>query len=79
MAEFIYNNTKNASTSQTLFEFNCGYHPRVFFGKDIDLRMKTYSAKELVKELRELIEVCCQNLLYVQELQKRAHDKRIKN
>ena len=27
MAEFAYNNAKNASTGFTLFELNCGYHP----------------------------------------------------
>ena len=27
IAEFAYNNTKNASFGHTLFELNCGYHP----------------------------------------------------
>ncbi len=27
MAEFTYNNAKNASTGHTPFELNCGYHP----------------------------------------------------
>ncbi len=38
IAEFAYNNTKNASTRHTLFELNCGYHPRIFFEKDVDPR-----------------------------------------
>ena len=29
MAEFAYNNAKNASTGHTPFELNCGYHPSV--------------------------------------------------
>ena len=29
MAEFAYNNAKNARTGHTPFELNCGYHPRV--------------------------------------------------
>ena len=29
IAEFAYNNAKNASTGFTSFELNCGYHPRV--------------------------------------------------
>ena len=38
MAEFAYNNAKNASTGYTPFELNCGYHPCVSYEKDIDLR-----------------------------------------
>ena len=29
MAEFAYNNAKNASTGYTPFKLNCGYHPRM--------------------------------------------------
>ncbi len=65
MAEFAYNNTKNASTGHTPFELNCGYHPRVSFKEDVDPRLRSCSANELAKELRELIEVCCQNFLHV--------------
>ncbi len=36
MAEFAYNNAKNTCTSHTLFELNCGYHPRVIFEEDVD-------------------------------------------
>ncbi len=79
MAEFAYNNAKNTSTGHTLFKLNCGYHPKVSFEEDIDLRSRSRSANELAKELRELMEVCCQNLFHAQELQKRAHDKRIKS
>ena len=79
MAEFAYNNAKNASTSYTPFELNCGYHPRVFFEEDVDPRSRFRSVNKLTKELRELIKVCCQNLLYTQELQKKAHDKRVKS
>ena len=38
MAKFAYNNAKNASTSHTPFELNCGYHPWVSYKKDIDPR-----------------------------------------
>ncbi len=65
MAEFVYNNAKNASTSHTLFELNCGYHPRVSFKEDIDLRSRSCSANKLAEELREQIKVCYQNLLHV--------------
>ncbi len=79
MAEFAYNNDKNASTSYTPFELNCNYHPKVSFGEDVDLRSRSRLANELAKELRELMEVCCQNLLHAQELQKRAHHKGVKS
>ncbi len=65
MAEFVYNNVKNASTGHTPFELNCSYHPRVFFEEDVDPRSRSRSADELAKELRELMKVCYQNLLHV--------------
>ena len=58
IAEFAYNNAKNASIGFTLFELNCGYHPRVFYEKDLDLRSKSRTAKELSSKLRELMIVC---------------------
>ncbi len=64
MVEFAYNNTKNASTNHISFEFNCGYHPRVSFEEDVDPRSRSRSANELAEKLRELMEVCCQNLLH---------------
>ncbi len=79
MMEFIYNNAKNTSTSYIFFELNCGYPHRVFFEEDIDHYSRSRFANKLAKELRELMEVCYQNLLYAQELQKRAHDKGIKS
>ena len=79
IAEFAYNNTKNASIGHTLFKFNCSYNHKVFFEEDIDFHLRSYSANKLAKELRELMEVCYQNLLHAQKLQKRAHDKGVKS
>ncbi len=79
MVEFAYNNAKNASTGHTPFELNYGYHPRVFFEEDVDPYSRSRSGNELAEELRELMEVCCQNLLHAQELQKKAHDKGVKS
>ena len=62
MAEFAYNNAKNASTGFTPFEFNCRYHPRVSYKEDFDLRSKSRTAEELSSELRALMTVCQQNL-----------------
>ena len=60
MTEFAYNNTKNANTGYTLFELNCGYYPKISFEENINPRSKSRFANKLAKELRELIEVCCQ-------------------
>ena len=78
MAEFAYNNAKNASTGHTPFELNCGYHPRMSDKEDVDPRSQSKSADELLVELRELMIVCRENLHHAQELQKRAHDKGVK-
>ncbi len=79
IVEFAYNNIKNASTGHTPFKFNCGYHLRVSFEEDIDPRSRSYSANKLAEELRKLMEVCCQNFLHAQDLQKRAYDKGVKS
>ena len=76
MAEFAYNNAKNASTDHTFFELNCGYHPQVFYEEDLDPRSNSKTAKKLSSELRNLMAVCQQNLNHAQELQKRAHDEK---
>ena len=80
IAEFTYNNAKNASTGFTPFELNCGYHPRVSYEEEeiLDPRSKSRTAEELSSELRELMIVCQQNLHHAQELQKRAHNKGVK-
>ena len=79
MAEFAYNNAKNLTTGYTPFKLNYDYYPKVLFKKNLNLYFKSYFADKLAKELRELIEICCQNLLYIQELQKKAHNKGAKN
>ena len=78
MAEFAYNNAKNASSGHTLFEWNCGYHLRMSYEDNVDPRSKSKSADDLLAELRELMIVCRENLYHAQELQKRAHDKGVK-
>ena len=78
MAEFAYNNAKNASTGHTLFELNCGFYLRVFFKDDVNLYSRSCSTNKLAKELKKLIDICEQNLLYAQKLQKKAHDKGMK-
>lgn len=75
MAEFVYNNARNASTGYTLFELNCGYHLCILFDNNTNPCSKSYSANELAKELKNLISIYWQNLLHAQKLPKQAHDK----
>ena len=75
MAEFAYNNAKNASTGYTPFELNCGYHPRISYKKDIDPCSKSKSADYLASDLKELMAVCRENLQHAQDLQKQAHNR----
>ena len=79
MAEFTYNNANNASIGHIPFKLNCGYHPRVSFKEDVDFYLRSRSTNKLAKELRKLMEVYCQNLLHLQELQKKVYDKRVKS
>ena len=68
MAEFAYNNAKNASTGHTPFELNCGYHPWISYKEEVDLCSNSKSADKLSAELRELMFICLKNLYHTQEL-----------
>ena len=62
MAEFAYNNAKYASIGHILFKLNYKYHPKYLFKDKTKLCSKSCSINKLVKELKELIKICCQNL-----------------
>ena len=64
MVEFTYNNAKNISTSHTPFKLNCSYYFKVLFKVNVDFYSKSCSIDKLAKELKELIEVCYQNLYH---------------
>ena len=70
MAKFAYNNTKNVSTSYTLFKLNYGYYPKVLFEKNVNPCLKSHSANKLAENLGKQVEICCQNLIHLQKLQK---------
>ena len=78
MAEFAYNNVKNANTGHTPFELNCDYHPRMSYEEDVNPCSQSKWADELLAEFRKLIIVCQENLYYAQELQNWAHNKGVK-
>ena len=78
MAEFAYNNAKNASTNHTLFKLNRGYYPCVCFEEDINPWSPSKTADKLLAELQKLMTICRKNLHNIQELQKQAHNKGVK-
>ena len=57
MAELVYNNTKNGSTSHISFKLNCGYHPWISYKEDLDPRSKLKTAEELFSKLWNLMAV----------------------
>ena len=79
MAEFAYNNIKNANTGHTSFEINCGFYLQVSFKDDVDPYSRSRSADKLANELRELMNIYHQNLIHTQKLQKKAYDKSVKS
>ena len=78
MAEFVYNNTKNANPDHTSFKLNYDYHPHISYKEDINPCSKSQLANELSTELWKLMTVYKQNLYYAQKLQKQAHNKTVK-
>ena len=78
MAEFAYNNSKNASTGHTPFELNCEYYSWIFFENEYNVCSRSSSGDGPAIELRKLLNVCCQNLLHVQDLQKQSYNKEVK-
>ena len=52
MAEFAYNNVKNASTGHMSLELNCGYHLQMSYEEDVDPCSQSKSVDELSVELR---------------------------
>ncbi len=55
MAEFAYNNAKNASTSHSPFELNCGNHSQAFYKEDVNPYFQSKSADKLAIELKKLM------------------------
>ena len=68
MAEFAYNNAKNASIGHMPFELNCKYHHQTSYKKDVNPCFQSQSANELVTELKEMIVAYRENLQHIQEV-----------
>ena len=58
MAEFAYNNAKNASINHMLFKLNCDYYSCVSFKKNINFCFRSKSANKFLAELQNLMIVC---------------------
>ena len=58
MAEFAYNNAKNASTGYIPFNLNCRYHSCISYKKNLDSRSKSRIAKEFSSKLQKLMTIC---------------------
>ena len=78
MAKFTYNNSKNVSIGHIFFKFNCGYYSYIPFEDKCNKHSRSSFAKGLAMKFGELMNICCQNLLYAQDLQKQAYDKEVK-
>ena len=65
MAKFAYNNAINTSTNFTLFKLNYRFRFQILFKENVDARSQLCLANKLANKLRELIEICYQNLLYI--------------
>ena len=61
MAEFAYNNLKNASTGYTFFKLNYRYYLLVFYKEDLNICSKLKTAEKLSFELQNLMAVYQQN------------------
>ncbi len=75
MAQFAYNNAKNASTGHIPFELNCDFHPRASYEKDVHFGSQSKADDELATERKDLMTVHKDNLLHAIRLQKRYHNK----
>ena len=51
IAEFAYNNAKNANIGHTPFELNYKYHHWVFYKEDIDPRSKSKLENKILAKL----------------------------
>lgn len=64
MAEFAYNNTKNATTYFILFELNYDFQPEIYYKEDVDPRFKLKAANQLANKLWDRMSVSKKNLQY---------------
>ena len=68
MAEFVYNDSRKASTMMSPFEALLGYHPQMSYKDNRDLRSKSRTADKNAIALHDLMKELKVNLVESQEL-----------
>ena len=58
MAEFAYNNAKNASTGYILFKLDWAYYFYISYEKSLDLRSKSSIIEKISFKLKKLMIIC---------------------
>ena len=70
MAEFAYNNARNASTGHIFFKLNYRYHSHILYKKNFNPRPKLKTAEKLSFDPQNLMIVCQQNFYCPQKYHK---------
>ncbi len=78
MAEFAYNNFRQASTMMSPFETLLGYHPRMSYEDNRDSQSKSRTVDKNAAALRDLMKELKVNLAKSEELQTLYHNKHVK-
>ena len=78
MAEFAYNNSRQASTMMSPFEALLGYHPQISYEDNCDPRSRSQTADKNAATLRDLMKELKVNLVELQELQALYHNQHVK-
>ena len=76
--EFTDNNAKNTNTGYISFELNCEYHLWISYKIDLNPRSELKIMEKLSFKLRNLMDVCEQNLYHAHDFLKQAHNKGVK-
>ena len=74
LAKFAFNNLENASTKQTPFYANYGFHPS--FDPQISERSSVPAAADLAARLNQIHAELCAELTHAQQLQAQYYDKK---
>ena len=77
MAEFAYNNSRQASTMMSPFEALLGYQPRISYKHNRDQRSKSRLADVNAAALHDLMNELKLNLVESQEVKVVYHNKHI--
>ena len=74
LAEYAYNNAKNATTGVTPFYADHGVHPRPFAMTELDINGKEVAAIQHAEEIGQTHRILSQSIEHAQAYQKKWHD-----